>query len=136
MPALDANTALMSLQALSGQASFAATVLPLKCRLTVSAPAALVPGVELSGPGYTAGGLAVTFGNFATTSTGAICFNTNAFSWTNTGSAPWVIAGADFYDSSGTPVRKCFGLWDGQPVTIGPGSPFSVAALSIGWAFP
>ena len=136
MPALDANTALMVWQALTGQGSFVATVLPLKCRLTVSAPTAPVAGVELSGPGYTAGGLAVTFGNFATTSTGAICFNTTALSWTNTGSAPWVIVGADFYDSSGTPVRKFYGLWDNQPVTIGPGSPFPVASLSIAPAFP
>lgn len=136
MPALDQNTALMLFGGLTGTSPYVATVLPLKCRLTINAPTASVPGTELSGPGYTAGGLTVTFGNLTLTATGATCSNTTSLNWTNNGSAAWSIAGLELWDSSSTPVRKAYGLWDGQPFAIGPGSPFNVAIAAITWSFP
>jgi hypothetical protein len=136
MPALDQNTALMLLKGLTGTSAYVATVTPLKCRLTMNAPTAAVAGAEISGPGYTAGGQTVTFGNLTVTPTGAQCSNTTTLAWTNNGSAAWTIVGLELWDSSGTPVRKGYGLWDGQPVLIGPGSPFDVAVAALTWQFP
>lgn len=136
MPALDQGTSSMLLQGMAGISPFVPTVLPLKCRVTMNAGTATVPGTEISGPGYTPGGNAVTFGNLTLTASGSMLLNTTALSWTNGGSAAWTVVGLELYDSSGTPVRKAFGLVNGQPLIFGPGSILSFAALSLGWAFP
>lgn len=137
MPALDQNTAYNQLQGLTGQAAYTATVTPLNLRLMMSAPTASVTGTELpNGGGYTTGGKNITFGAFTLTLTGATCSNTGAITWTNGGSSAWTIVGLEIWDSSGTPVRKAYGLWDNQPVIIGPGSQFPVAANALNWVIP
>ena len=134
-PALDQNCALSLLTGLNG-GSYTATVLPLNLYLTMNAPTASVTGTQISGPGYTPGGKTITFGGLAVTSSGAQMANTNAISWTNSGSSVWTVVGYEFWDSAGTPSRKGFGLWSGQPLYIGPGSPFSVAIGAVTWSFP
>ncbi len=136
MPALDQGTAVNTLGALAGLNSFTATTTPTKIRLMMNAPTATVAGTEISGSGYTAGGITISWGTVAGTATGALVLNSNALSWTNGGVSAWTIVGLEIWDSSGTPVRKAWGIWDDQPLTIGPGSPFSVAIGAVGWSFP
>lgn len=136
MPALDSGTAQQVLAGLAGQSAFVASTAPLKIRLMVSTPTAAVPGTELSGAGYTAGGLTLAFAAPATTADGALMLSTGTPSWTNGGGAAWVLYGFELWDSAGTPIRKWYGVWDDAPITIGPGSPFSLAASAIGLQFP
>lgn len=131
MPAIAQATAKMILDALTLQGSWVATVTGLMLRLTVNAPTAAVPGTELSGTGYTAGGKAVTFAAATVTSTGAQAASTSALTWTNGDSTDWTIAGMELWDQASTPVRKAYGLWDGQPLTIAPGGEFPVAAGAV-----
>src|SRR5581483_11313709 len=118
MPALDQGTALMLLGGLTGQSAYTSTTTPLKLHVCMTTPTATVPGTEISGPGYTAGGSTVAFGTPTGTATGGIALNTAAITWTNSGSAAWTIYGLDIYDSSGTPVRKAFGPVDDAPLVI------------------
>lgn len=134
MPALDQGTAIMLLGGLTATASYVATVTGLKLRLMINAPTATVDGTQLSGTGYSAGGQAVTWGSATGTSTGAIITNTNTITWTNGGGSNWNIVGLELWDSA--PSRKAYGLWNGQPYVIGPGSEFVVAASALSLAFP
>lgn len=136
MPALDQGTAVMTLAALAGQSAFVATVTPLKLRLMISAPTASATGTQLTGSGYTAGGQTITFATPTPTTSGGLMLSNIALTWTNGGGAPWIIVGGELWDSSATPVRKAFGLWDSQPIQVNPGAPFSLAAGACGWAFP
>ncbi len=114
---------------------FVATLTGLKLRLMINAPTATVDGTQLSGSGYTAGGSAVDWGTSTGTSTGAIITNTNTISWTNgSASNTWTIVGAELWDY--TPTRKCYGIWNGQPYVIGPGSTFQVASGGLSISFP
>jgi hypothetical protein len=134
VPAADATTAAMLLQGLAGNASFVATVSPpLYLRVTITAPTAAVPGTELVSAGYIHGGLACPFAAATTTASGAIMSNSSALSWTNGSGSPWNIVGWELYDNLGVGARKLYGLWDSQPLVVGPGSPLNVAigALSI-----
>jgi hypothetical protein len=136
MPALDQGTAVMLLGGLTGTSSFVATATGLKLRLTINAPTATVNGTQLSGSGYSAGGQAVTWSAATGTATGAIITNTNTITWTNGGGSNWTIVGLELWDQGGTPARKLFGLWNGQPYTVGPGSQFVVSANSLSLTFP
>ena len=135
-PALDQAVAEMLLNGLGGVSSFTATVTPLKLRLMVTAPTATVTGTELSGTGYTAGGSTITFASATGTSTGGQMLNSNSISWTNSGAVAWSLVGLEIWDSSGTPRRLAFGLWDDQPITVGPGTSFPVAVNAVAWTFP
>jgi hypothetical protein len=134
LPALDSGTAIMLLGGLTATSSFVATNTALKLRLTINAPTATVNGTQLSGTGYSAGGQALTWGSATGTSTGAVITNTNTVTWTNGGGSNWNIVGLELWD--GVPSRKAFGLWNGQPYVIGPGSEFVVVASALSLAFP
>jgi hypothetical protein len=137
MPAWDQGTAIMLLNGASGQSSYVATTAPVYLRLMISAPTSPVTGTELpGGGGYTTGGKIITWGAPTGTPSGAIMLNTNALTWTNSGVASWTLVGLELWDSAGTPKRLAYGLWDDQPLTIGPGSPFPVAIAGLGWAIP
>lgn len=136
MPALDSGTAQMLLGGITATGAYVATQTGLNLRLTINAPTATVNGTQLSGTGYTSGGSAVTWASAVTTATGAIITNTNTLTWTNGGASNWNIVGCELWDRGGTAVRKCYGLWNGQPYTIGPGSQFVVAPSAISISFP
>lgn len=134
MPALDQAVAENLLAGLSAQASFLTYSSPLKLRLTLNTPTATVAGTEISGTGYTAGGNTITFGAPTGTATGAVMLNSAQVTWTNGGVAAWVIVGSEVWDA--TPRRIGWGVWDDQPITIGPGSPFTVAIGAYALSFP
>lgn len=122
----------MLLKGLSGQASYTATSTPLQIYLTMNAPTATVPGTQITGGTYAP--LNIAFSTPVGTSTGAIMFNTGALAWSNSGGAAWTIVGLEIW--SNTPARLAYGLWDDQPIIVGPGSPFDVAIGAIGWSIP
>ena len=135
MPAIDQGTAEMLLSGITGVGSFVATSGTLSLRLTINAPTATVAGTQLSGTGYTTGGSAATWTAATGTTSGAVITNSNTFTWTNGGSAnTWNVVGLELWDN--TPTRKCFGLWNGQPYVIGPGSQFVVAPGALAISFP
>lgn len=136
MPALDQGTAVMLLDGLTGTSAYVATTTPLKLLVCMNTPTATVPGTQISGSGYTAGGQTITFSAPTGTATGAIALNSAAITWTNGGSAAWNVYGIEIWDSAGTPVRKAFGPVDDAPLVIGPGSPLTFAIGSIAWVFP
>ena len=104
----------------------------LKVHLTINAPTATVDGTALAGTGSSP--IAVTWGSATGTSSGAIITNTNTMTWTNGGSSPWTICGLELWDY--TPNRRLFGIWNGQPYTVGVGSQFVVAAAALSISFP
>jgi hypothetical protein len=134
VPALDSGTAVMLLGGLTATASFTATDVGLNLRLTINAPTATVDGTQLAGTGYTSGGSAVTWAAATGTATGAIITNTNTLAWTNGGASNWNIVGMELWDN--TPTRKLYGIFAGQPYTIGPGSQFVLAPSSVSVSFP
>lgn len=134
MPALSQNTATMLLGGLTATSSFVATSGGLNLRLMINAPTATVNGTQLSGTGYTAGGSAVTWAAATGTATGGIITNTNTLSWTNGGGSNWNIVGMELWDN--TPTRKLYGIFDGQPYTIGPGSQFVLSPSAVSVSFP
>jgi hypothetical protein len=54
--------------------------------------------------------------------------------WTNGGASNWTITGLELWDF--TPTRKLFGIWTGQPFTVGPASQFVVAASALSISLP
>ena len=121
----------MLLTGLTG-GSFVATLTGLKAHLTINAPTATVDGTALGGTGSTP--LAVTWGSATGTSSGAIITNTNTMTWTNNSLATWTVVGIELWDY--TPTRKFFGIWNGQPYTVGNGSQFVVAAAALSISLP
>ena len=132
MPAIDQTTAVELLTGLTGYGSYTATLTGLKCYLTINAPTATVDGTQLSGTGSTP--IAVTWGAPTGTSSGAIITNTNTMTWTNGTMSAWTICGLELWDYN--PSRRLFGIWNGQPYTVGPSSQFVVAAASLSIALP
>ena len=112
--------------------SYTATLTGLKCYLTINAPTATVNGTPLAGTGSSP--IAVTWGAATGTSSGAIITNTNTMTWTNGGSSPWTITGLELWDY--TPSRRLYGIWQGQPFTVGVSSQFVVAAAALSISFP
>lgn len=129
MAALDQTTGDNVLDALLGTASFVATVTGVKVRLTTTVPTATSNGTQLSGAGYTAGGTVATWN--AASSGPQVATNITVLSWTNSSGSSWSIAGLEIWDQAGTPVRKLFGSWTGQPITVANGNTFAVAAGAI-----
>ena len=121
----------MLLTGLTG-GSFVATLTGLKVHLTINAPTATVDGTALAGGGSSP--QAVTWGSATGTSSGAIITNTNTITFTNSSSTIWTIVGCELWDY--TPTRKCYGLFNGQPYTVGNGSQFVLAAASLSISFP
>jgi len=131
MPAIDQGTAEMLLTGLTG-GSFVATLTGLKAHLTINAPTATVNGNALAGSGSSP--IAVTWGSATGTSSGGVITNTNTMTWANGGASNWTIVGIELWDY--TPTRKLFGIWNGQPYTVGPSSQFVVAAAALSISFP
>lgn len=124
----------MLLGGLTGTGAFVATDVGLNLRLTINAPTATVAGTQLSGTGYTSGGSAVTWASAVGTATGGIITNTNTLTWTNGGGSNWNIVGMELWDN--TPTRKLYGIFVGQPYSIGPGSQFVLAPSSVSLSIP
>ena len=122
----------MLLNGLTGTGSFTATSGSLSAHLTINAPTATVDGTALAGTGSTP--LPVTWGTPTGTASGAISTNTNTMTWTNGGAATWNIVGIELWDA--TPTRKFYGIWNGQPYTVGPSSQFVVAPSALNISFP
>lgn len=122
----------MLLGGLTGVSGFVATSGGLKVHLTINAPTATVDGTALAGTGSTP--ISVTWGSATGTSSGAIITNTNTMTWTNGSGATWTVVGCELWDN--TPTRKFWGIWNGQPYTVGPSSQFVVAAAALSVAFP
>jgi hypothetical protein len=79
-----------------------------------------------NGDGYTTGGSVCTFSN----ATGGSTSNSSTLSWTASGTS-WSISGIEIWDTAGTPFRHWFGSWAGEPISIGSGDTFAVAAGAI-----
>jgi len=124
----------MLLGGLTGTSAFIATSGGLNLRLMINAPTATVAGTQLSGTGYVSGGSAVTWASATGTATGGIITNTNTLAWTNGGASNWNVVACELWDN--TPTRKLFGIFAGQPYTIGPGSQFVLAPSAVGISFP
>lgn len=105
-----------------------------KVRLTTTAPTSTAAGTELTGTGYTAGGIALTANLFqaASTSTGlAVGPHTSALQWTNGSGSAWSIVGVEVWDQAGTPLRWWWGLLTGQPVSVPNGALFQIAVDAL-----
>lgn len=105
-----------------------------KVRYTTTAPTATAAGTELTGTGYTAGGLSLSGNLFqaASTSTGlAVGPHTSALQITNGSGATWNIVGVEIWDSAGTPLRWWWGLFTGQPLAVPVGAVFQVAVDAL-----
>lgn len=103
------------------------TVAATNLRLGTNAPTATSNMSELAGgTGYTTGGSSITWN----TTSAAATSNSNTVSWTNSGTS-WSLVGLEIWDTAGTPLRHLWGTWTGQPVTVGNGNTFQVAAAGI-----
>lgn len=71
--------------------------------------------VSGTSPGYTAGGLTLGSSAFASFSSGAST-NSNAVTWTATGTWTLGVAGIEIWDTAGTPIRY---LWGALSTAIG-----------------
>lgn len=129
MAALDQGTANNVLDALLGTAAFTATTTPLTTRYGTSAPSATTNMTQLSGTGYTTGGYTTTWN--AASGGPQNATNITVLSSTNGSGGTWSIVGIELWDSAGTPKRKFFGSWTGQPITVANGNTFAVAAAAI-----
>jgi hypothetical protein len=108
------------------------TALPataMKLKLTSTASSGASSGTELSGTGYTAGGIASTTASTPSTSGASVTLptGTSPFTWTFGFSAS--IVSLELTDGSGG--RVWFGNWNGQPISVASGNTFAVAAGAI-----
>lgn len=121
----DAAAAATSLAAALGIAPYP-SISGVHLRLGSTSPTATAYMTELVATGYTAGGLLVTWatptGSPTTTS------NTSVPLWTNGGTTPWSVPGAEIWTTQATPVRQFQGVWAGAPLLVPPGDEFAPAA--------
>jgi hypothetical protein len=102
----------------------------MKLKLTSTASTGSSSGTELSGSGYTAGGISSTTASSTSSSGSSVTLpaGTSPFTWTNGGSA-WSIVSLELTDAA--PIRVWYGNWSGQPIAVAGGNTFSVAAAAI-----
>jgi hypothetical protein len=102
----------------------------MKLKLTSTASAGASSGTELSGSGYTAGGISSTTASSTSSSGSSVTLpaGTSPFTWTNGGSA-WSIVSLELTDAA--PIRVWYGNWNGQPIAVAGGNTFAVAAAAI-----
>jgi hypothetical protein len=110
------------------------TALPataMKLKLTSTASSGSASGTELSGTGYTTGGIASTTASTTSSSGSSVTLpsGTSPFSWTNGSGSSWTIVSLELTDGSGG--RVWFGNWNGQPISVANGNTFAVAANAI-----
>jgi hypothetical protein len=99
-----------------------------KMRLTTTAPTASAAGTELTGTGYTTGGVTIVF---AAASAGSAAGPTTQIQLTNGSGGTWSIVGVEIWDSAGTPLRWHWGTWTGQPISVPNGAIFQVSVSAI-----
>ena len=109
------------------------TALPataMKLKLTSTASSGSASGTEITGSGYTSGGIASTTASTTSSSGSSVTLptGTSPFTWTNGGSA-WSIVSLELTD--GSSGRVWYGNWNGQPIAVAGGNTFSVAAAAI-----
>lgn len=135
MAGLPTAEATRLVNALTGQATYTATVTPLMGRLCSTIGNATTAGTELTNSGgstYSAQSVTAVLG---TTSNGTIT-NTGTLNYLN---LPAVgspgVQSIEFFDSAGTPVRKAFAALTAAKVTaLGDAISFAPGALSIALA--
>jgi len=94
---------------------------------TGSAPTATVDMTELTGTGYTAGGSTISWNAVS----GQTTTNSGAVSWTNGSGSTWAITNLEIWDIAGTPLRKFWGQWTSQPISVTNGNTFLTAAAAV-----
>lgn len=128
MSSLDQTESNAVLDGLVGTASAPTPTLPMKLRVTSTAPTATSDGTELpGGGGYTTGGVAITF---ASASAGAAATSAQIL-LTNSSGSSWTAAGVELWDSAGSPKRWWWGTITGGPLTIPNGDALLFAAGAI-----
>ena len=102
----------------------------MKLKLTSTASTGSSSGTELSGSGYTTGGIASTTASSVSSAGSNVTLptGTSPFSWTNGGST-WSIVSLELTDAA--PKRVWFANWNGQPISVAGGNTFAVAAAAI-----
>lgn len=108
------------------------TALPataMKLKLTSTASTGAASGTELSGTGYTAGGIASTTASTVSSAGSNVTLpaGTSPFTWTFSFAA--TIQSLELTDGSGG--RVWFGNWNGAPISVASGNTFAVAANAI-----
>ena len=94
---------------------------------TGAAPTATANMTELTGTGYTAGGSVISWNAVS----GQTTTNSGAVSWTNGSGSTWAITDLEIWDTAGTPLRKFWGQWTSQPISVTNGNTFLVAAAAV-----
>lgn len=110
------------------------TALPataMKLKLTSTASTGSASGTEITGTGYTSGGIASTTASTPSSAGSSVTLpsGTSPFSWTNGSGGSWSIVSLELTDGSGG--RVWYGNWSGQPITVANGNTFAVAANAI-----
>lgn len=104
----------------------------MKIRLNSGTSTTTTAGTELvNGGGYTTGGQAITASSSASSGGAAVTLPNTAMSWTNSSASPWTIASLDLTDGAAVPQRVWYGLFNGQPISVGTGNTFQIAAGGI-----
>jgi hypothetical protein len=129
MGALDATQGSRLLNAILTQTAGVASSVGMKVRLGSNSPTSTVNMTEITGTGYTAGGLACTFAT--TTGTTEATSNTTVLTWTNGSGGTWTINGIEIWDTAGSPLRWLQGTWIGAPISVANGNTFQVASGGI-----
>jgi hypothetical protein len=102
----------------------------MKVRLNSTASTAAAAGTELTGSGYTAGGIAVPAASSASSGGAGVSLPaTSALTWTNASGGAWSIVSFDLTDSAG--ARSWFGNFTGQPISVANGNSFTIAVAGI-----
>lgn len=99
-----------------------------KLRLTTTAPTASAAGTELTGTGYTTGGVTIVFGAAAA---GSATGPATQIQLTNGSGGTWSIVGLEIWDSAGTPLRWHWGTWTGQPISVPNAAIFQISVAAI-----
>jgi hypothetical protein len=110
------------------------TALPataMKLKLTSTASTGSASGTEITGSGYTAGGIASTTASTVSSAGSNVTLpaGTSPFTWTNASGGAWSIVSLELTDGSGG--RVWYGNWNGQPISVANGNTFAVAANAI-----
>lgn len=103
----------------------------MKMRLNSTASTASAAGTELTGSGYTAGGLSITTASTASSAGSSVSLPnvSGGLSWINGSGSAWSIVSLDL--TSGAGVRAWFGLFTGQPISVANGNTFNVAQNAV-----
>lgn len=109
-----------------------APVLPLKVRLMTANGSDSAAGTEVTGSGYTAGGISAAFG--AASGVATSTSNTSALSFgVLDATTSKTITGFEVWDSAGTPVRWWWAPLTGGDKVVGAGeqAEFAAGALTL-----